>query len=81
MITAEVIFWTNDIKDFQVVLPFPPRIGEHISFPFGVVKCYDGTDYCEENYFKIVNVDWLYAEKLEIEELTFDKLLIHVNCP
>lgn len=33
MIYAEVIFWSNNIKDINVVLPFPPRIGENIEFP------------------------------------------------
>ena len=28
MIYAEIIFLSNDIKDMNVVLPFPPRIGE-----------------------------------------------------
>jgi len=78
MIKAEVIFWTNDIAHLHIKLPCAPRIGELISFPFGVVKLYDGTDY-EESSFKISEIKWQLDDKSMKLYCRFDKLLIQVE--
>jgi len=78
MITAEVIFWTTDIKRFHVELPCAPRIGDLISFPVGTVKWNDGTDD-KETSFKISEIEWKFDDKSMKLYCRFDKLLIQVE--
>jgi hypothetical protein len=80
MIYAEVIFWSNDIKDLNVVLPFPPSIGESIEFPIGTVKYYNGAEL-EDRCFKISNIDWVFTENSMIPKYKFSKLSIYVERP
>lgn len=80
MIYAEVIFWSNDIKDLNVVLPFPPRVGENIEFPVGTVKYNNGAEL-EERCFKISNIDWVFIENSMIPKYKFQKLSIYVERP
>jgi hypothetical protein len=80
MIYAEVIFWSNDIKDMNVVLPFPPRVGENIEFPIGTVKYNNGAELDDRN-FKIKHIDWVFIENSMIPKYKFQKLSIYVERP
>ena len=72
MIYADIIFWTNDINDFTIVLPFPPRIGDSIRFPSGTVKHYNGSGFTD-NYFRISDIEWVFKDD------QFEKLSIYVQ--
>lgn len=80
MIYANVIFWSNDIQDMSVVLPFPPRVGENIEFPVGVVKYNNGVEL-EDRNFKITHIDWVFIENYMIPKYKFQKLSIYVERP
>ena len=80
MIYVEVIFWSNDIKDIDVVLPYPPRIGENIEFPCGVVKYNNGAEL-EDRTFRIKDIDWVFEENSMIPKYKFKKLSVYVERP
>jgi len=78
MITAEVIFWTTDIKSLHTVLPCVPRIGDLISFPVGLVKWNDSEDDMETD-FKIWEIEWKFTKTAIRYHCRLDKLLIKVE--
>lgn len=78
MIYAEIIFWSNDIKDLNVVLPFPPRVGENIKFPVGTVKYNNGAEL-DDICFKISNIDWVFIENSMMPKYKFQKLSIYIE--
>lgn len=80
MIHCEIIFWTEDIKDLDVVLPFPPREGEVIHFPMGTVKYSNGNKY-EENRFKIRLIEWVFSNISLVPGFKFDKVRVYVEQP
>ena len=80
MIYAEIIFWSNEIKDINVVLPFPPRIGESIEFTSGTVKYNNGAEV-EDRCFKIANIDWVLEENSLPHKHKFQKLSIYLERP
>lgn len=80
MIYAEVIFWSNDIEDINVVLPFPPRIGENIEFPIGTVKYTNGAEL-EYTNFMINHIDWVFIENSMMSKYKFQKLSIYIERP
>jgi hypothetical protein len=80
MIYAQVIFWSNGIKYIDLVLPYPPRVGETIQLPLGTVKYNNGLEL-DESFFKISNIDWVFEENSMIPKYKFKKLSIYVECP
>ena len=72
--------WSNDIKDLDIVLPYPPRIGENLEFPIGTIKYNNGVEL-EDRSFKISHIDWEFTEILMKPKYKFDKLSIYVECP
>ena len=80
MIYADVIFWTNDINDISIVLPFPPSVGENIEFPIGLLKYTNGAEL-DVSCFRICNIDWVFKETSMIPNCKFQKLSIFVECP
>lgn len=80
MIYAEIIFWTHEINDISIVLPFPPRIGESIQLPYNTVKYKNGSEL-DERIFKIKDIDWVFSENSMIPKFKFQKLSIYVERP
>jgi hypothetical protein len=80
MIYAKVIFWSNDIKDLDIVLPYPPRIGENLEFPVGIVKYNNGVEL-DNRSFKISHIDWEFTEISMKPKYKFNKLSIFVERP
>ena len=80
MIYAEIIFSSNDIMDLDLVLPFPPRVGENIEFPSGAIKYKNGFDL-EDRCFKIASIDWVLIESKMAHRYKFQKLSIFVERP
>jgi len=80
MIHAEITFWSNTIRDINIILPSPPSIGDSIKFPIGTVKNINGEEL-EDNCFRIYNIDWVLQKDSIITKYKFDRLLIYLECP
>lgn len=80
MIYVEVIFWSNDIKNIDIVLPYPPRIGENIEFPCGIVKYNNGVEL-KDMTFRIKDIYWVFGENSMIPKCKFKKLSVYVERP
>jgi len=78
MVFAEIIFFSNYIQDIDVVLPFPPSVGQSIRLPIGLVRQTNG-DELEQGLFKIIDIEWVFVTKSMISKGRFNKLRIYVE--
>lgn len=78
MIHAEIVFWTNDIKEVNLVLPFPPRIGESMILQRGVVKYSNGA-VLDEIDFMVANIDWNFEEDFVEFDVKFKNITVYLE--